>query len=458
METVGKVQQKGKRSSKIRAPKIQETNHSTHTIKGSQDANAISITGTHDSENTSGYLTESPVVQKDTATLKSSSPNAGKEREKVLRTELHSQVSATEQDPNADLVHCSAEKGLVSPKNSAVAVEPNHCTIAHPASDKINFFDHFSSVDINAQLVSAETIQNNGDEGMEAKNKNDNTDITEANDLLEFPTEKTSLTDHFGASELVPSAKTENMGREYDNVKSDKVKRIRKRKPNSEGPAADKESLDGDHRGTSIGTRDSLHSAVQKGRMEQDSGNNNNKVTQNSSIQQEPEDVTFDRTVEKKLHQGDIDSQNNLPINNDNANVRKELRSPISPKPHAKSTKQDVSNIVRSFAFSPGPAASSDTEGTPQLANRYRVAVRKVSRKSYEQANVKSKNESRKLGFGAIFNDAISDEFDDEMDTRGEKAPSESSSDSSTTSAGSGVNLEEITSHGMGTIGGKHFG
>jgi hypothetical protein len=170
---------------------------------------------------------------------------------------------------------------------------------------------------------------------------------------------------------------------------------------------------------------------------------------QSASTQQEPEDVAFDHTVDKKLHQGDVDSQNNLSINNDNANVRKQLRTPTSQKkPRAKSSKHGESDLVKSFPIS--PAASNDTEGTPQIANRYRPAVRKISRKSYEQANAKSKNESRKVDSGSIFNNAIGDESDDAMDTRGEKAALETS-DNSSTSGGSGQNLKEIVSHGMGT-------
>jgi hypothetical protein len=173
------------------------------------------------------------------------------------------------------------------------------------------------------------------------------------------------------------------------------------------------------------------------------------KVRQSASTQQEPEDVAFDHTVDKKLHQGDADNQNNLSINNDNANVRKQLRTPTSQKkPHAKSSKHGESDLVKSFAIS--PAASNDTEGTPQIANRCRLAVWKVSRKSYEQANAKSKNESSKVDSGSIFNNAIGDESDDAMDTRGEKGALETS-DNSSTSGGSGQNLKEIVSHGMGT-------
>ncbi|TVU13453.1 hypothetical protein EJB05_40510, partial [Eragrostis curvula] len=447
--------QKCKRAPKTRAPKIQEINHSTHTAKDSQDENAIDIirtsdnenavdiTGTRDDENAVGYPTEPPVVQKDATTLKSASPNgtnAQKKRKKSSKTELQSEDFAMEHDPSADLASCGAEK------NSADAVESNHHIMVHRASDEINFFEHFSSGKRNDQLVSAENKQNNEDENIrdvkiKKKKKKQHTGSTEPNNLLEsLPAEKTSLTDHFGANEVVVPSAEEWQG-EHDNVKGGKEKKKRKRKPNSEGPAAQKENLDGDHQGSGIGTQDSLHYVVQKGRMGQNAGNENNKVTQNVSImQQEPENRTCDRTVDKKLHQDDVDSQNNLPIIKDNANISKELQKSTQKKPNAKSSKHDenVSNIVKSFSMSP-QASSDSAECTPQIAKRYRVAVRKVPKTRYEQTNAKSKKESRKIGSAAIFSGAISEESDDAMDTKSEKAALEASFDNSSTSADSGV-------------------
>ncbi|KAK3144443.1 hypothetical protein QOZ80_4AG0313140 [Eleusine coracana subsp. coracana] len=431
MGTVTKVQHKGKRTFETQASKMQETSHFANAAQDSHDENAIGITGTHDNKNSSGHPTESPAVQEDAATLKSSSPSARKKRKKPLKTGLQSQNSAMEHDSNSDLLHCNAKKGLVSAKNSA---QPNHCITAHTESDKINFLDHFSLGEMNDRLISAENIQNNEAEIMEAKNTK-NTCSTEPNDLLESlpPAEKTSLTDHFGTIEVVvPSTKAENMNREYDNVNSGKEKRKRKRKPNSEGPATDKENLDADHRCTGIGTQDSLDSVVQNGRVGQDNGNeNNNKVTHNVSVmEQEPQDAALDHTVEKKLHQGDVDSQNDSPINKDDANESKELRKSASQeKPH---------NLVKSFAMS--PAASSDsTEATPQIAKRSRRAVRKVSKQRYEEANVKFKEESRKVGSGALFNDAISEEPNDVKDIKGEKAALGTSLDNSSASVNSGI-------------------
>ncbi|TVU15495.1 hypothetical protein EJB05_39019, partial [Eragrostis curvula] len=463
--------QKGKRAPKTRAPKIQEINHSTHTAKDSHDENAVDIirtrdnenaveiTGTRDNENAAGYPTEPPVVQKDATALKSASPNgtnARKKRKKSLKTELRSEDFAMEHDPSADLASCGAENGLVSPKNSADTVEPNHHIMVHPASDEINFFEHFSSGKRNDQLVSAENKQNNEDENIrevttKKKKKKQHTGSTEPKNLLEsLPAEKTSLTDHFGANEVVVPSAEEWQG-EHDNVKGGKEKKKRKRKPNSEGPAAEKENLDGDHQGSGIGTQDSLHSVVQKGRMGQNDGNENNKVTQNVTImQQEPEYGTCDRTVDKKLRQDDVDSQNNLPISKDNASIS-EVQKSTQKKAHAKSSKHDqnVSNIVKSFSMSP-QASSDSAECTPQIAKRYRVAVRKVPKTRYEQTNAKSKKESRKVGSAAIFSDAISEESDDAMDTKSEKAALEASFDNSSTSADSGGNLNEVVSHGIG--------
>ncbi|XP_062225957.1 uncharacterized protein LOC133924447 isoform X2 [Phragmites australis] len=456
--TVGKVQQKGKRSSKTRTPKIQETNHSTHgqdshLAKDYQDKYVIGITGAHGNENAEGAPAELPVVQEDAMTLKSASPNARKERNKSSKTELQNWDSAPEHGSSADLVNLRAEKCMVSPKNSADAVEPNYHIVIHPASDEINFLDHFSSSKMNDPSVSAKNKQNNEDETTrEVKNKKNkrkqDTGSTEPNDLPEsLPTDKISLTDYFDASEVVvPIVTEENMNRKYENVKNGKEKKKRKRKPNLEGPAAEKENTNCDNQGSDIGTQDSLLSVVQKGRMGQDNGKeSNNKVTQSSSIMQhDPEDATCVRTLEKKLHRSDVDGQNILPIDKDHAHISKEGRKSTSQtKPHAIKGRvgpnpKAVSNLVKSFSMSP-PASSDSTEGTPQNANRYRVAVRKVPRKRYEQSSEKSKKESRKVGSSAIFNDAISEGSDDALDTKSKKAAMEKSSDNSSTSADSGI-------------------
>ncbi|XP_062184283.1 uncharacterized protein LOC133888155 isoform X2 [Phragmites australis] len=465
--TVGKVQQKGKRSSKAQVHIIQETYNSTHgherhLAKDSQDE-LTDIAGTHDNENAASAPTELPVVQKDATTLKPASPNARKGRKKSSNSELQSRDSALEHGSNADLTNSRAEQGMVSPKNSADAVQQNYHNMVHPASDEINFLDHFSCSKMNNPSVSAENKQNNEDENaIEMKNKRKNkrkqgTGTIEPNDILESlpPTDKTSLTDHFGTSEVaVPSVPAENMTREFENLKKSKEKKKRKRKSNLEDPAAEKENPNCDHQDIDIGTQDSQHSVVQKGTMGQDSGKeNNDKVTQNASMMlQEPEDATCGSTLEKKLHQSNVDSQDNLPIDEDHAHMSKGQRESASQtKPYAKSRNHDesinrragpnpnaVSKLVKSFSMSP-PASSDSTEGTPQNANRYRVAVRKVPRKRYEQTSDKSKKESRKAGSGAIFNDAISEGSDDALDTKSAKAAMEASSDNSSTSADSGV-------------------
>ncbi|GJN02536.1 hypothetical protein PR202_ga19898 [Eleusine coracana subsp. coracana] len=396
MGTVTKVQHKGKRTFETQASKMQETSHFANAAQDSHDENAIGITGTHDNKNSSGHPTESPAVQEDAATLKSSSPSARKKRKKPLKTGLQSQNSAMEHDSNSDLLHCNAKKGLVSAKNSA---QPNHCITAHTESDKINFLDHFSLGEMNDRLISAENIQNNEAEIMEAKNTK-NTCSTEPNDLLESlpPAEKTSLTDHFGTIEVVvPSTKAENMN-------SGKEKRKRKRKPNSEGPATDKENLDADHRCTD-----------QAG---------DNWMREIEAEKQKP-------WIQKRSS-GPMDEMDDSPKPWMMHNESKELRKSASQeKPH---------NLVKSFAMS--PAASSDsTEATPQIAKRSRRAVRKVSKQRYEEANVKFKEESRKVGSGALFNDAISEEPNDVKDIKGEKAALGTSLDNSSASVNSGALL-----------------
>ncbi|PUZ47700.1 hypothetical protein GQ55_7G187600 [Panicum hallii var. hallii] len=410
LSTTGKVEQKGRRSSKTHTAKILGTNCST--------------------------------------------PNAQKARKKSSNSKLQSSDSILEHGSSAELEHPRSEKGLVTPKSSVVAAEPNSDTVVHPASDAINFLDHFSSSKMNDPPISAEHKQNNEDETLrEVKNKKKNkrklsTGSMEPNDGSEslLRTDKTSLTDHFGNSKDVPSVAAENLTREDENVKNGKDKK-RKTKVNTEMPVAEKENPNCDNQGY-IGTQGSLLSAVQNGRMGQDNGKESStKVTQNDSkVQYEPEDAT----LENKSEQSGVDGQNKLLTDKHHVHISKDVRKlTCQIKPHAKSKNDESikrrvapnpkpeSNLVKDFSMSPQVSGDS-TEAMPQNANRYRVAVRKVPSKRYEQTREKSKKENRKVG-SAIFNDANSEGSDDEWDTKNDKAVMEASPDNSSTSADSGV-------------------
>ncbi|KAL6652502.1 hypothetical protein ACP70R_011427 [Stipagrostis hirtigluma subsp. patula] len=442
--TVGKVQKKGKRSSKTTAPKLQETNDSihereSHLAKDSQDQHVIDIAGTHDTEIAAGAPAESPVVQKDNTTLKSASPSARKGRKKSSNNELQNQDSALGHDSTADLRNSRIDQGMFSPGNYSDTV------VVQPASGQINFLDLFSSTKMNEPSVSAEKKQSNKDESArETKNKKkrrkQGTGSSEPNDILQplLPSDKTILTGNFGASEVVVSSiPTENLIREDENLKKSEEKKKRKRKPKLEGLATGKENPVCDYPGTDIGTQCSMNSVVQK-----DNGKENNK------FKPEVEDATCGSTLEKNC-QSAVDSQNNLPSDN-RAHIGNEQRKSTSEtKPHAKTRNHDesingradpnpnaVSKLVKSFSMSP-PASSDSAEDTPH-ASRFRVAVRKVPSKRFEQTSDKSKEGCNKVGSGTLFNDAISEDSDDALDTKSEKTVMEASSDNST-SADSGI-------------------
>ncbi|OEL18855.1 hypothetical protein BAE44_0020127 [Dichanthelium oligosanthes] len=449
--TVGKVEQKGRSSSKTRTAKIQLDGQLAKDI---QDEYVTNLIGTRNNENAAGTPTEMPVVQKDEA-LKSASPNAQKARKKSSNLELQSWDSALEHGSSADLGNPRSEKGLVSPKNSACAAEPNYDSVVHPASDAINFLDHFSYSNMTDPSVSTEHEQNNGEETLrQVKNKKKNkrkqgTGSIGPHDVLEslHPTDKNSLTGDFGTSKaIVPFVAAENMNKEDENVKNGKEKK-KKRKVNTEMPVAEKENPKSDNQGY-IGIQEPFLSVVQKGRMGQDNGKeNSSKVTQNDSIAPyKPEDAT-------KLYQSGVDGQNKLLTDKDHVDISKDMRKstsqikPLAKSKHDESVKgrvgpnpKPVSNLVKDFSMSP-QVSSDSTQGMPQNANRYRVAVRKVPRKMYEQTHEKSKKGNRKVGSGAIFNDANSEGSDDELDTKNDKVCMEASPDNSSTSADSAESL-----------------
>ncbi|CAN6239904.1 unnamed protein product [Urochloa humidicola] len=313
-----------------------------------------------------------------------------------------------------------SEKSLVSPKNSADAAEPNYVSVVRLASDAINFIDHFGSSKMDDTSVSAEHKQNNEDETLrEVKNKKKNkrkqaTGSIEPNDVSEslLPTDKTSLIGHLGTSKAIVPFVVENMNSEDENGKNGKEKK-RRRKTNMEMPIAEKESPNFENQGTD------------KTNME-------------------------DATLEKKLDKNGVDNQNKLLTDEDHAHLSKDVRKSTSKiKPPVKSKNESIKgrvasnpkpvrNLVKDFSTSP-LVSSDSTEGMPQNANRYRVAIRKVPSKRYEQTSEKSKKENRKVGSGAIFNDANSEGSDDELDTKKDKSVMEASPDTSAASGDSGI-------------------
>ncbi|AQK44327.1 hypothetical protein ZEAMMB73_Zm00001d025712 [Zea mays] len=461
LSTAGNVEQKDW-SSETLSPKEQETNCSTHgldshTAKDSQDEYVTDTIGTHDNENAAG-TPALHVVQKDAMALKSASPNSQKEQETSLNSELQSQDCPLEHGFSADLVNSRTEKG-VRTTSSASAVKSDYNTMFHPANGRINVLDHFSRSNLNdGSSIVAESKQNNEDGSLrEVKNKKkkrkQGTGSVEPNDVIEsLPSEIASLTGHFGTSKaVVSSVATENMNGGNENVNKGKEKK-RKGKSNMEVPTAGKDHPNCDTQFIDIGTQESLISIVQKERTGQDNGKeSNSKATQNASIMQhEPEDATWNRSPEKNHHQSVDDDQNKLLTEKDHAHINKEVRK-FTPqtKAHAKIRKPDgstikekvapnpkpVTNLVKDFSMSPR-ASSDSTEGMPQSANRYRVAVRKVPSKRYEETSGNSNKASRKVGSGAIFNDSISEGSGDELDT---KTVMERSPNKSSTSADSGI-------------------
>ncbi|ONM16559.1 hypothetical protein ZEAMMB73_Zm00001d003261 [Zea mays] len=460
LSTVGEVEQKGK-SSQIPTPKIRKTNCSTHgldshTTKDNQGVYVTDIIETHDNENAAGTPTLHE-VQKYAMVLKSANTNSQKQRKTSSNSELQSQDCALEHGFTADLVNGRTERE-VSTTSSASAVKPDYHTVFHRANDGINFLDHFSCSNMNDDpSIAAESKQNNEDEPLrEMKNKKkkwkQGTSSIEPNDILEsFPSEKASLTGHFGTSKaIVSSVAKESMNIENENVNDGKEKK-RKGKANMEVPTAEKDNSNCDNQGIDISTQESLISFVQNERTGQDNGKeSNSKVTQNASIMQHGrEDPTWNHTPEKNLHQSVDDDQNKLLTEKDHAHISKEVGKFTSqPKPHAKIRKPDeftikgkvapnpkpVSNLMKDFSTSPG-ASSDSTEGMPQSANRYKVSVQKVPSKMYQETSGNSKKASRKIVSGAISNDSIREGCGDELDTT---TVMEGSSDSSSTSADSG--------------------
>ncbi|KAL6838841.1 hypothetical protein ACP4OV_031277 [Aristida adscensionis] len=450
--TVGKIQQKGKRPSKTGTHKVQETDVSIHEQE-SHEKHVNDTAGTHDSEN-AGASSGSPRVQKDNTTLNSASPNAGKGRKKSLNTELQIRDSGIRHGSNADLMNSRADQGMVSPKNSADAIETNCHIAANPVSDEINFLDHFSSK-TNDPSVSAENKQNNEEAKREVKNKKNKskhgTGSVEPNDIPEHlpPAGRTTLTNHLGGGEVaVPSVLAENIDKEDGNPKKIEKKR-RKRKPNLEEPAAGKENPSCDYQGTDISTQESLHSVVQKGTIDQDNGKENHaKLNHNASMMpQEPPDAICGSTLGKNFYQG----QNNVTIDGSHADAHMgTMKSTSQKKTLAKSGNNDeaangraglnhaVSNLVKSFSMSP-PASSDSEEATPQQANRYRVAVRKIPSNRCEKNTDKYKKASKKVGSSTIFNDTISDETDNALDAKSGKDAITALQDNSSSSADSGI-------------------
>ncbi|CAL5026791.1 unnamed protein product [Urochloa decumbens] len=424
LSTVGKVEQKN-RFSKTRTAKVQETHCSTpgldnHLAKDSQNDYVTDVIGSHGNKNAAGTATEMPGVQKDVMALKSASPSAQKPKNRFSNSEFQRLDSALEHGSCTDLGNLRSEKSLISPKNSADAAKSNYVSVVHPASDAINFIDHFGSSKMNDSSVSAEHKQNNEDETLrEVKNKKKNkrkqgTGSIEPNDVLEslLPTDKTSLIGHLGTSKAIVPFAAENMNNEDGNEKNGKEKK-RKRKGNMEMPVAEKENPRFENQGSD------------KTNME-------------------------DATLQKKHDKNGVDDQNKLLTDEDHAHMSKDVRKSTSKiKPLVKSKDESIKgrvasnpkpvrNLVKDFSTSP-LVSSDSTEGTPQIANRYRVAIRKVPNKRYEQTKKKSKKENRKVGSGAIFNDANSDGSDDELDTKKDKAVMEASPDTSATSGDSGI-------------------
>jgi hypothetical protein len=461
------VQKKSKRSSKNQAPKIEEVNHSTHGHANqfgdnSQDKHVTDIVRTHNNEKTAGAPMESPVVHKDDTTVTLDKPNARKGRKKSSKIQFQSQDTSVDHGSDADFMNSRAQQGAVIPEGSSDAVEPNDYVAVHPENFKINFIDHFSLGVTNDPSDSAKNNDETIREGKGKKKSKRKADTQsqdagsiETNDPPESDVhrDKTSLADHFGTGDVgVPSVIAENMNREDGNVKKAKGKKKSKTKPDLLKPGSLNPS--GGNQDTDNCKQDLMHSDVHKGTMEHDNAKeNNDSITQNDSkLQQETEDATRDSTLEKKPHQSMVgaDSQTNFPIVKDHARVSKEQRNSISQtNRHAKSRKHDGSiigrtstnpnagsNPVQSFPMSP-QASNESAYGTPSVG-QFRVAVREVPRKMYEQVKDKSKKDISRRGTGTIFGDAISESSDEVLNTISEKAAMENSS---STSAGSGRNM-----------------
>ncbi|KAM3368157.1 hypothetical protein ACQJBY_016609 [Aegilops geniculata] len=354
-------------------------------------------------------------------------------------------------------------------------IEPNDLPESHLHTDKTSVADHFDTGNVGVPSVSAENTNREDGNVEKAKEKkkskrkqdlvkpesenpignNEDTDNCSQN-LLHSVVQK-GRTEQGNAKEnsdkitkdnsmLQEETEAENINREDGNVRKTKEKKKSKRKQDLVKPEC--QNPDG-------GNQDTDTSAPQKGRMDQ--GNVKEKkdkvIENNSMLQQEKEDATRDSTFEKKPRQSKVgaDNQTDLPTEKDHARMGKEQRNSTSQtKHHGKNRKHDgsidgrenanpkvVSNVVQSSPMSP-QASNESTYGTPAV-NRFRVAVRKVPRKKYEQLNDKSKKDTSKRGAGAIFSDTISEDSDELLNTMDEKVVKENSSDDSSTSADSGI-------------------
>ncbi|KAF7017037.1 unnamed protein product [Triticum aestivum] len=344
-------------------------------------------------------------------------------------------------------------------------IEPNDLPESHLHTDKTSVADHFDTGNVGVPSVSAENTNREDGNVEKAKEKkkskrkqdlvkpesenpignNEDTDNCSQN-LLHSVVQKGRIeqgnakenSDKITKDNSMPQQETEaeNINREDGNVRKTKEKKKSKRKQDLVKPEC--QNPDG-------GNQDTDTSAPQKGRMDQ--GNAKEKK------EQEKEDATRDSTFEKKPRQSKVgaDNQTDLPTEKDHARMGKEqMNSTSQTKHHGKNRKHDgsidgrenanpkvVSNVVQSSPISP-QASNESTYGTPAV-NRFRVAVRKVPRKKFEQLNDKSKKDTSKRGAGAIFSDTISEDSDELLNTMGEKVGKENSSDDSSTSADSGI-------------------
>ncbi|KAG8065024.1 hypothetical protein GUJ93_ZPchr0004g40125, partial [Zizania palustris] len=252
-------------------------------IKGANATKADLVQGV-------GAPTQSPAVQEDATTLRTSAPNARKGRKKSSKSDLQSRDSALDCGSDVDLMNYSAECITVSPIRSADAVEQNEI---------VNFLDHFSPNTINDLYVSAD-------------NKETNKEETKLILILK----KMRLTNYFPGDVGVSSDSAENMNRVDGNVKKDKEKRERKSDlfksvPQQANPSGDQD-IDNVIQALPF-------SVAHEGRMEHDTKVNNNNVIRkfikknnvirkHSSLTKDPKDATCDNTIIKKIKRSKIDS------------------------------------------------------------------------------------------------------------------------------------------------------
>ncbi|KAL5215289.1 hypothetical protein ABZP36_004441 [Zizania latifolia] len=390
--TVETVQKKSRRSSKTRTPKVQQTNHSTHgeasnSTKGSQDRYVShGDNGTHSNETAVGAPAQSPAVQEDATTLRTSAPNARKERKKSSKTELQSRDSALDRGSDVDLMNYSAECITVSPIRSADAVEPNEI---------INFLDHFSPnatndlVDGNVKKVK-EKRERKSDllkSVPQQANPSGDQDIDNGIKALPFSVGREGRMEHD------TKENNNNVIQKHSMLTQDPKDAIC---DNTLGKKIKRSKIDSDSQSNFPIDKDHAHM---------------DKEQKKSTSQTKPHS-------ESKNYDGSINGKTD---------------------PNSKS----VRNLVKSFSMSP-PASSDSTQCTQNV--RHRVVVWKVPRKRNEQTDNKSKKDR---GPGAIFNDAISEGSDDELGTVSKKAAIETSSDDSSTSADSGISSAAYDGSGV---------